>query len=314
MHFLATVWNSAKTWRSIPLGPVSFYYRLGRKKRVSSNFRRSCVRSLRSITRLSRATAERAPLRLHETAVLPTESGIDREQVALIVGAGPGLGFAIARKLALSGMSIYLAARNAERLDAFAQDLRREAQARVEVFACDATDERSVRRLIAEVGRNGAPFDLVIYAVQGFGPGKVTDVEVPAFEQSWRQNCLGGFIVAREAARRMQAWGHGTIILIGSTSGMTGRAEHVNLAVGKFGLRALAQVLAQELWSRGVHVAHLVIDADIREDASAPDTMECQASPEHIADVVYALHRQPKSAWTHELDVRPWNQQFWSHC
>src|SRR6185295_10285778 len=115
-----------------------------------------------------------------------------------------------------------------------------------------------------------------------FCPGRVIEVEVAAFEESWRKNCLGGFIVAREAARQMVRLGRGTIVLVGSTSSLIGRTDHLNLAVGKFGLRALAQVLAREVWPLGVHVAHVVIDADIKEGdddkASIP-----QADPEHLA-------------------------------
>ena len=153
---------------------------------------------------------------------------------------------------------------------------------------------------------------LVIYLVQGFSPGRAINVEVPAFEECWRQNCLGAFIVAREAARRMAALKRGTIVLIGSTSGVVGRADHLNLAVGKFGLRALSQVMARELWPDGIHIVHLVIDADIREEESSNINYP-QAHPKDISDIIYALHRQPKSTWSSEVDVRPWNEQFWKH-
>jgi NAD(P)-dependent dehydrogenase (short-subunit alcohol dehydrogenase family) len=158
----------------------------------------------------------------------------------------------------------------------------------------------------------GVP-NLAIYSVQGFSPGRALDVDVPAFEECWRQNCLGGFIVARESAREMSRLGRGTIALIGSTSGLIGRADHLNLAVGKFGLRALAQVMSRELWTVGIHVVHVVIDADIKED-EAFDPAIPQSDPKHIAELLYALHRQPKSAWTSEIDVRPWNESFWEHC
>jgi NAD(P)-dependent dehydrogenase (short-subunit alcohol dehydrogenase family) len=155
--------------------------------------------------------------------------------------------------------------------------------------------------------------NLVIYAVQGFGPGRALDVEVPLFEDCWRQNCLGAFIVAREAARAMLPHSRGTIVLVGSTSGLVGRADHLNLAVGKFGLRALSQVMARELWPKGIHVVHLLIDADIKEHESV-DAGEPQAYPEDISELVYSLHRQPRSSWTSEIDARPWNERFWEHC
>ncbi|HEX6361451.1 MAG TPA: short-chain dehydrogenase, partial [Albitalea sp.] len=115
--------------------------------------------------------------------------------------------------------------------------------------------------------------------------------------------------------RRMVPAGRGSIVLIGSTSSLIGREGHLNLAVGKFGLRALAQVLSRELWNRGIHVAHVVIDADILEPGSqVADVASRAADPEHIAELVYSVHRQRRSAWTSELDVRPWNERFWEHC
>jgi NAD(P)-dependent dehydrogenase (short-subunit alcohol dehydrogenase family) len=180
-------------------------------------------------------------------------------------------------------------------------------------FGCDATDERSVERLMNWTETQVGVPHLVVYAVQGSGPGDVVDVEVAALEESWRQNCLGGFIVAREAARCMAPIGRGSIVLVGSTSSLIGRAGHLSLAVGKFGLRAVAQVLSREVWRRGIHVAHLVIDADIKEDCADP-AADPQSDPYHIAELLYQVHCQKKSAWTSELDVRPWNERFWEHC
>jgi NAD(P)-dependent dehydrogenase (short-subunit alcohol dehydrogenase family) len=169
--------------------------------------------------------------------------------------------------------------------------------------------------MIALVSRDMGIPHLVIYAVQGSARGRAIEIEVPAFEECWRQNCLGAFIVAREAARKMLPLHCGTIIMIGSPSGMMGRVDHLNLAVGKFGLRALAQVLARELSPEGIHVAHLVIDADIKDSGeSVESAAEPQAYPEHIADLVLVLHHQQRSAWTSELDVRPWNESFWERC
>ena len=111
----------------------------------------------------------------------------------------------------------------------------------------------------------------------------------------------------------MAAATRGTIVLTGSTSSIIGREDHLNLAVGKFGLRALAQVLSRELWPRGVHVAHLIIDADVKDSETA-STAGPQADPAHIANMVRALHRQPDSAWTSEIDVRPRGERFWEHC
>ncbi|HET8700551.1 MAG TPA: SDR family NAD(P)-dependent oxidoreductase [Nitrococcus sp.] len=228
------------------------------------------------------------------------------------MGVGPGFGFALARRLAASGMRVALASRNAERLDALVEEISGDGGI-TRAYGCDATDEISIAKLMSRVNTEFSAPHLVVYAVQGFSPGQVHDTEVAAFEESWRQNCLGGFIVAREALQQMMPLGRGSIILTGSTSSLIGRAEHLNLAVGKFGLRALAQVLAREAWPAGIHVAHVVIDADINEGGPVGAAYP-QADPEDLADAVFALHRQPRTAWTSEIDLRPWNEKFWEHC
>ena len=122
----------------------------------------------------------------------------------------------------------------------------------------------------------------------------------------------GGFIVAREAARCMLPYKRGMVVLVGSTSGWLGRADHLNLAVGKFGLRAISQVMARELWPEGVHGVHCVIDADVQEDAEAMGYP--QSRPQDIAGLIGTLHRQPQSCCSREIDVWPWNKRFWEHC
>jgi NAD(P)-dependent dehydrogenase (short-subunit alcohol dehydrogenase family) len=234
-------------------------------------------------------------------------------ETALIVGVGPGFGHAAARKLAASGMRVAIASRNAESLDPLVDELNSTGECTVKAYGCDATNESSVKKLISLVTKELGVPNLVVYSVQDFCPGRTVDIESPAFESCWRQNCFGGFVVAREAARAMLPLNRGTIVLIGSPSGLVGRIGHLNLAVGKFGLRALAQVMSRELSPNGVHVVHLVIDGEIKEDDSLPDAVP-QANPEHVCEVVLSLHRQPKTAWTSEIDVRPWNEKFWERC
>ena len=152
---------------------------------------------------------------------------------------------------------------------------------------------------MSRVGRNLSIPHLVVYAVQGFAPGRAIDTETSVFEECWRQNCLGAFIVAREAARNMLPLKRGTLVLVGSTSGTIGRAAHLNLAVGKFGLRALAQVMARELWPEGIHVVHVIIDGDIREENSihVHDHQVRLAGFEQRHRLLPAaghLHREPK--------------------
>lgn len=311
------IWRNLKRMRTIKFGPVALAFKFERAVRVTPDSRQRLRHALRRQPHLP------APLPLptlpkvpHPGTVLalrpePAPATSARE-IALIVGVGPGLGHALARRLASEGMSVVMASRNATRLGHLATEI--EATGGVAcAYGCDATDEKSVADLFAHVqARHGVP-NLVVYSLQCFGPGQALDVEVPAFEQGWRHNCLGAFLVAREAARAMVPVQRGTIILTGSTSSLLGRAGHLNLAVGKFGQRAIAQVMARELWPQGIHVAHVVIDADIQEDQPDPNE-RTQSDPNHIADIMFNLHRQARTAWTSEIDARPWNENFWEHC
>jgi NAD(P)-dependent dehydrogenase (short-subunit alcohol dehydrogenase family) len=298
-------WKRCKRWRRLPLGQVALFYRLGRNVHVSPHPKRAKLvrRDRRELGAVVIAPKSRDAV----VAEIPV-----RGEIAVVVGVGPGFGYALARKLAESGFRVVLASRNAQRLQPLAAELCA-AGGDVRAVGCDATDEASIARLMTHVQSEIGTPNLVVYSVQGFVPGRALDVEAAAFEDCWRQNCLGGFLVARDVGRRMSVAGRGTIILTGSTSSLIARADHLTLAVGKFGLRALSQVLARELWPKGIHVAHLVIDADILEDAPPPDPQP-HAEPEHIANLIVGLHRQHRSVWTSEVDIRPWNERFWEHC
>ncbi len=301
---MTTLWNRAKTWNSIPFGPVSILFRLARRTRVTSNFLRRGRKRLQAMP--IEAIAQVEPIQeLHLKDKEPP--------VALILGVGPGLGYALADTLAAAGFHVAMASRNAKRLDPIAENLRKTFGGKHHAYGCDATMEKSVQNLFKIVAEDMGSPELVVYAVQGFDPGKALNVEVCAFESSWRQNCLGAFITAREAGRRMTALGKGSIVLVGSTSGMIGRADHLCLAVGKFGMRALSQVMARELWPQGIHVVHCVIDADILESEQEPANFP-QSNPIDIAAFILSLHQQPRSAWTSEADLRPYNERFWEHC
>jgi NAD(P)-dependent dehydrogenase (short-subunit alcohol dehydrogenase family) len=231
---------------------------------------------------------------------------------AVIVGVGPGFGYALARRLAADGFDLVLISRDADGLAVLVSEVAAFGT-HVVSMGGDITDELDVSSLFKRIAAAFGTPSLVVYSLQEFGPGEVLDVSVPAFESAWRHNCLGAFLVSRAAGRAMRPGGSGSILLIGSTSSLIGRAGHLNLAVGKFGQRALAQVLARELWPAGIHVAHVVIDADIRETNTSHHNYP-QANPDDIAQTVLAVHRQPKTAWTSEIDLRPWNEKFWEHC
>jgi NAD(P)-dependent dehydrogenase (short-subunit alcohol dehydrogenase family) len=219
--------------------------------------------------------------------------------VAIVVGVGPGLGAALVRRFAAEGMTVALAARKPDKL----QDLANETGGRT--YACDARSESEVEALFAAVTRDLGSPRLVVFNAGGFLRKPVTELEASEVEAVWRNSCLGGFLVGRAAARAMLPAGAGTILFTGATAALRGAAQFAAFAIGKFGLRALAQSMARELGPRGIHVAHVVIDGGIGENAEMSELQ-----PDHIADVYWHLHRQEKSAWALEIDLRPWTEKF----
>lgn len=299
---LKTAWHSMKAWRKLSLGPVSLTYKFERTVRVTRNKPRR--------SNAGRRDSDQAVNVRIDTAKFEAPSR--QRGIAVIVGVGPGFGYAMAHHLADAGFDVILVSRNAAGLDHLVDEIAA-GGGHAFRYGCDATDEKSVIELFHLIEQHHGVPSLVIYSIQSFGPGNVVDIELAAFEDGWKHNCLGSFLVARTAARLMIPRSTGSIILIGSTSAMLGRSGHLNLAVGKFGQRALAQVLARELWPKGIHVAHVVIDADII-DQDKPVVQEPQSDPADIARIVLNVHDQQRSAWTSEIDVRPWNEQFWEHC
>ncbi|HET9701631.1 MAG TPA: SDR family NAD(P)-dependent oxidoreductase [Burkholderiales bacterium] len=239
---------------------------------------------------------------------------MESNQVAVVVGAGPGLVCALGRRFARAEMHVALAARDASRLETMAIECSGIGH-RGRAYSCDATDEAAVEALFRAIGQDLGEPDLVVYNAGAFVQRSVLDTSAEEFERCWRVGCLGGFLAGRAAARSMLARGRGgTIIFTGATASLRGSAGFHNLAVGKFGLRALAQSMARELQPRGIHVAHVVLDGRIRQ----PDVVEKGGGhpggdllePEAIADAYYQLHLQSRSAWTLELDLRPWVEKF----
>jgi NAD(P)-dependent dehydrogenase (short-subunit alcohol dehydrogenase family) len=295
------LWYRLKIWRRIALGPVAFVFRLERAVPVSLGG----VLKLDSPVAWPESPAKPQPMALSEQ---PRGSS----GVAVIVGVGPGFGHALARRLVNENFELVMVSRNADSLAPLAQELAKSGS-KIAHYGADATDELQVVDVFQRIKASHGVPALVVYAVQKSGMRPVVDVTADAFEKAWRHNCFGSFLVARAAGLAMKPVGTGTIVLIGCTSAITGRADHLNLAVGKFGQRALAQVMAREMWPLGIHVAHVLIDADIAEPNAGPSD-EPKSDPDHIAQSLLALHRQPKTAWTSELDLRPWNEKFWEHC
>lgn len=243
---------------------------------------------------------------------------MEHPKLAVIVGAGPGLGRALARRFGAAEMNVALAARDLARLENLSVEcagIGRGARA----YACDATREDEVEALFERVRADLGEPDVVVYNAGAYVPRSLLETSVEEFETCWRTGCLGGFLVGRAAARAMLArigrgGPGGTILFTGATASLRGSAGFHNLAVGKFGLRALAQSMARELHPRGIHVCHVVIDGRIRPSAVVQhvggETGQEQLDPEAIAEAYFQLHRQKPSAWTHELDLRPSVERF----
>jgi NAD(P)-dependent dehydrogenase (short-subunit alcohol dehydrogenase family) len=230
-------------------------------------------------------------------------------ETAVVVGVGPGLGLALVNRLVNEGYTVIAAARSAtvERLR-YPDGPGRALPAR-----CDASDPDDVRRLFDGARAHGA-LALAVFNAATFEPGSVLDTSPEDFERCWRIGCLGGFLVGRAAARLMLEQGRGTILFTGATASLRGGAGFVKLAAPKFALRAVAQSMARELGPRGIHVAHVIIDGQIRtpryDHLAASRGRDALLEPDAIAAAYLALHRQPPSAWTLELDLRPWVERF----
>jgi NAD(P)-dependent dehydrogenase (short-subunit alcohol dehydrogenase family) len=236
-------------------------------------------------------------------------------RTAIVIGAGAaaGLGGALARRIAREGLHVFIGARNAERVEALAAELRGRGWA-ASGIAMDATQAADVVRLFDAAG---AP-ELVVYNAGNAFMKPLLDTRDDEFESVWRLACFGGFLAGREAARRMLPAGRGTILFTGATASLRARPPFLSFASAKAGLRAVAHGMARELGPQGLHVAHVVIDGAIDGDQLnrripqlrerlGPDGM---LAPDAIAEAYWQLHLQPRSAWTLELDLRPYKETF----
>jgi NAD(P)-dependent dehydrogenase (short-subunit alcohol dehydrogenase family) len=230
-------------------------------------------------------------------------------QTALIVGAGEGLSASLARLFAREGLRVALAARDVAKLGALC------AETGAKAYACDATDADAVERLFGLVERElGAP-DVVVYNASGRARGAFIDLNPADVTQSIAVSAFGGFLVAQQAARRMLPGAHGAILFTGASASVKGYAQSAPFAMGKFALRGLAQSMARELSPQGIHVAHFVIDGGIR-NASRPERIDPAGKPDSMLDPdaialsYWSVLQQPRSAWTWEMELRPWVEKF----
>jgi NAD(P)-dependent dehydrogenase (short-subunit alcohol dehydrogenase family) len=227
-------------------------------------------------------------------------------KTALIVGAGEGLSAALARLFAKEGMRVALAARDTGKLDALCRETGAKA------FACDAADPDAVARLFAAAEAGIGPMDVVVYNASARARGPLVDLDPVAVERALTVGAYGGFLVAQQAAKRMLPRGFGAILLTGASASVKGYAQSAPFAMAKFALRGLAQSMARELAPKGIHVGHFVIDGGIRSaarpvPADRPDSL---LDPDAIAASYLHVIRQPRNAWTWEIELRPWVENF----
>jgi NAD(P)-dependent dehydrogenase (short-subunit alcohol dehydrogenase family) len=225
---------------------------------------------------------------------------------ALIVGAGSGLSASLARLFAKSGMKVAIAARRADSLGALAQEIGGKA------FTCDASKREQVTKLFSDVeAGQGAP-DVVVYNASYRTRGPFVELDPTEVERSIAVTAFGAFLVAQEAAKRMVPKSHGAIMLTGASAGVKGYPQSAPFAMGKFALRGMAQSMARELSPQGIHVVHVVVDGGIRSArrAEAADKPDSLLDPDAIAQSYLDLLRQNRSAWSWEIEVRPWVEKF----
>jgi NAD(P)-dependent dehydrogenase (short-subunit alcohol dehydrogenase family) len=225
---------------------------------------------------------------------------------ALIVGTGPGLSASLARLFARNGLAVSLAARQTDKLAALA------GETGAEVHACNAAEPAAVAGLFDILDAAGRTPDVVVYNASNRVRGPLVELAPEDVRRAIEISAFGGFLVAQQAARRMLPKAHGAIFLTGATAGVKGFALSATFAMGKFALRGLAQSMARELSPQGIHVAHFVIDGGIRSAGrpvpdNAPDSL---LDPDAIAETYWATLMQHRSAWSWEVEVRPWVEKF----
>jgi NAD(P)-dependent dehydrogenase (short-subunit alcohol dehydrogenase family) len=225
---------------------------------------------------------------------------------ALIVGAGSGLSASLARLFIKQGMQVALAARSAAKLDEFV------AETGARAFECDAAEAYDVEKLFADLDAAKLTPDVVVYNPSYRVRGPLAELDPAEVRKALSITAMGGFLVAQQAVKRMLSKGHGAILFTGASASVKGYAQSAAFAMGKFALRGLAQSMARELHPQGIHVCHFIIDGGISSarrpvDPQKPDAM---LDPDAIAQSYWHVLQQPRSAWTQELELRPFVEKF----
>jgi len=232
-------------------------------------------------------------------------------KIALIVGVGSGNSAAFARALAADGYRVVLAARNVGKLDGLC------AQIGAQAIRCDATSVDSVRDLFVTMEQSVGKAEVVLYNASAYTAGSITNLDPDLVLDSLMQTAYGAFLVAQQAVIAMRELGGGALFFTGATASVKGFPNYAPFAMGKFALRGLAQSLARELGPENIHVAHFIIDGgiaspgrDLAAAAAASNADDAELEPDAIAQTYMAILHQHRSAWSHEVDLRPWKEHF----
>jgi len=227
-------------------------------------------------------------------------------RTALIIGAGSGISASVARAFTTAGIKVGLVARSKEKLVGLAQEIN------ALTFTADASQPESVAHLFREVDANLGEPDVVVYNAGARAQGNLVELDPLTVRRAVEVSAFGGFLVIQQAARRMLPRAHGAILVTGATASIKGCARSAAFAMGKFALRGLAQSAARELGPQGIHVAHFIIDGAVRSAAhpNSKGRPDSTLTPEGIAQSYLAVLRQPRDAWSFEIDLRPWVEPF----
>ena len=242
---------------------------------------------------------------------------MSEKKAAIIIGAGDATGGAVAKRFARGGYVACVTRRSAEKLQPLLDEIKA-AGGEARGFGSDARDEAQVIARCSTVEREVGPGEVLVFNIGANVNFPITEMTERVYRKVWEMAAFAGFLTGREAARVMSPRGRGTIIFTGATASLRGGPGFAAFAGAKFALRALAQSMARELGPKGIHVAHPIIDgaidtAFIRDNFPARYALTEQdgiRNPEHIAEAYWQLHVQPRDAWTHELDLRPWMETF----
>jgi NAD(P)-dependent dehydrogenase (short-subunit alcohol dehydrogenase family) len=238
-------------------------------------------------------------------------------QAALVIGAGDATGGAIAKRFAREGLIACVTRRSADKLQPLVEEIRA-AGGQAYGYGSDARKEEEVVALVDQIEREVAPIEVMVFNIGANVPCSILEESARKYFKIWEMACFSGFLVAREVAKRMVVRQRGTILFTGATAAMRGASNFAAFSGAKFALRSLAQSMARELGPRNIHVAHVVVDgsidtAFIRDSFPERYALKEQdgiLNPDHIADNYWMLHAQPRDAWTHELDLRPWIEKW----